>query len=140
MRRQIRKRLRRKGELANVRLSQPRCSRACINASGRPPPRVGYRLDVPLWRDRVPGPPPARRCLGPEEGPPPPRLPHHHVFGFGHPYGYAPCGCGTPAGSGHTLVPGSASSAKEAPAARTARGNAAEGGELIGEAIDAPAH
>jgi hypothetical protein len=43
---------------------------------------------------------------------------HHHVFGFGHPYGYAPCGCGPPAGTGHTLVPGSPSSAKEAPAAR----------------------
>ena len=65
---------------------------------------------------------------------------HHHVFGFGHPYGYAPCGCGTPAGSGHTLVPGSPSSAKEAPAARAARGDAAEGGELMGGAIDAPVY
>ena len=65
---------------------------------------------------------------------------HHHVFGFGHPYGYAPCGCGPPAGSGYTLVPGSPSSAKEVPAARAACGDAAEGGELMGGAIDALVH
>jgi hypothetical protein len=44
---------------------------------------------------------------------------HHHVFGFGHPCGYAPCGCGRSVGCGHTLAPGSPqSSAKKTPAAR----------------------
>jgi len=43
----------------------------------------------------------------------------HHVFGFGHPCGYAPCGCGWSVGCGHTLAPGSPqSSAKKTPAAR----------------------
>jgi len=40
-------------EVANVRLSRPRCGGVCVNASGRPPPRVDYRSDVPLWRDRA---------------------------------------------------------------------------------------
>jgi len=44
---------------------------------------------------------------------------HHHVFGFGHPCGYASCGCGWSVGCGHTLAPGSPqSSAKKTPAAR----------------------
>src|SRR6266404_1126954 len=71
---------------------------------------------------------------------------HHHpshlrLFGFGCPDGYAPCGCGRSVGCGHTLVPGSPqSSAKEAPAARAPRGEAADGGERIRGAIDAPVH
>ncbi len=32
---------------------------------------------------------------------------HHHFFGFGHPYGYAQGGYGSPAGCGQTVVPGS---------------------------------
>jgi hypothetical protein len=44
---------------------------------------------------------------------------HHHVFGFGHPCGYAPCGCGWSVGCRHPLAPGSPqSSAKKTPAAR----------------------
>jgi hypothetical protein len=34
-------------------LSRPRCGGVCVNGSGRPPPRVDYRSDVPLWRDRA---------------------------------------------------------------------------------------
>jgi len=45
--------------------------------------------------------------------------PSHHVFGFGHPCGYVPGGCGWSVGRGHTLAPGSPqSSAKKTPAAR----------------------
>ncbi len=53
---------------------------------------------------------------------------HHHFFGFGHPYGYAQGGYGSPAGCGQTVVPGSPQPpAKEAPAARPPRGDAGEG-------------
>src|SRR6266851_7070685 len=40
-------------EVATVRLSRPRRGGVCVNASGRPPPRVDYRSDGPLWRDRA---------------------------------------------------------------------------------------
>ena len=54
---------------------------------------------------------------------------HHHVFGFGHPCGYAPCGCAWSVGCGHTLAPGSPqSSAKKTPAAR---GPPADHGSLM---------
>jgi hypothetical protein len=57
---------------------------------------------------------------------------HHHVFGFGHPYDYAPCGSGPPAPCWQRPLRGSPqSSAREAPAARAARGDTPEGGELI---------
>ena len=66
---------------------------------------------------------------------------HHHAFGFGCPYGYAPCGCDRTVGCGHTLVPGAPQfSAKEAPAARAARGETADGGERIRGEIDASVH
>jgi len=66
---------------------------------------------------------------------------HHHVFGVGHAYGYAPCGSGPPVGCGQRPLPGSPqSSAREAPAARAVRGDAAEGGGLIRGEIDAPVH
>lgn len=54
---------------------------------------------------------------------------YHHFFGFGHPYGYVPCGYGSPAGCGQTVIPGSPQlPAKEATATRSPRGDAAEGG------------
>ena len=127
-------------EVANVRRSRPRCGGVCVNAaSGRPPPRVdsdqtcpcgGIAHDLalpvaPHSPDRVPAPPPPRRYLGPGQGP---RARHHHdhhhpshdhVFGFGHPCGDVPCGCGWSVGCEHTLVLGSPqSSAQKTPAAR----------------------
>ena len=63
---------------------------------------------------------------------------HHHVFGFGCPYGYAPCGI---SGVRAHARPGAPqSSAKEAPAAGGARGEAADGGERIRGEIDASVH
>ena len=54
----------------------------------------------------------------------------HHFLGFGHQYGYASCGYGSPAGCGQTVIPGSPQlPAKEAPAAGSPRRDAAEGGE-----------
>ena len=49
---------------------------------------------------------------------------HHHFFGFDHPYGYAPCGWGSAAGWGRTLVLGSRRSPP--PARHRPRGPPAE--------------
>jgi hypothetical protein len=47
---------------------------------------------------------------------------HHHFFGFGHLYGYASCGHGSPAGREQTVIPGSPQvPAKEAQAAWSPR-------------------